>query len=282
MLGCGVLWSVGGIFIKLIPWNAFVLAGFRSLITGIVLFMYMKSKGVKLTFSPRTAILAAALSGTYLLFVLATKLTTAANAIVLQYGAPVFVLLYSAVVRKQKFRLADYGVVLFTFLGIGVCFLNQLGGGSLVGNLVALLSSLTFAAIFLASEGITPQVRLNGLLQGQLLTALIGIPFMTVYQTPFTVSSVGFILVLGVLQLGLASILYDYALARVSPLVCVLLAVVEPLLNPVWVALFYGEMPGALSIVGGLLVLATVTVWCVYDEKHKQVDVDEAAATCLM
>lgn len=276
MAACAFLWSIGGIFIKLIPWNAFVLAGIRSLIAGLVVLVYILVKRIPMTCNKKTLFIAVTQASTYLLFVLATKLTTAANAIVLQYAAPVFILLYGALVRKEKFRAGDYLVVLMTFLGIGICFLTQLGGGSLGGNLVALLSSLTFAGIFLANENVTKQERINGSLQGQLLTALVGVPFMAFNPTPVTGQTVLFILILGVLQLGIPFLLYAYALARAKPLVCVLLAVIEPLFNPVWVALFYGEKPGTLALVGSAIVILSITAWCVYNERYKA---PETAAT---
>ena len=270
MAVCACLWSIGGIFIKLIPWNAFVLAGFRSLIAGIVVVIYLVVKRIKPVFNRKTLLIALSMSMTYLLFVLSTKLTTAANAIVLQYAAPVFVLLYGAMVKKERFRSADYLVVLFTFAGIALCFMTQLGGGSTFGNVIALLSSLTFAGIFITGDNVTNETRLSGVLLGQMITAAVGIPFMAFYPTQVSAVSVLYIVILGVIQLGIPFLLYSYALARAKPLPCVLLAVIEPLLNPVWVALFYGEKPGLLAFTGSLIVIVSITIWCVYNERHKQ------------
>lgn len=267
MLVCAMLWSIAGIFIKLLPWNAFVIAGLRSAVAALVVAGYMMLKRIPLEINRRTLTVAAFLAATYSMFVLSNKLTTAANAIVLQYCAPVFVLLYSAFVRHQKFRLADYLVVLFTFLGVAVCFLTQLGGGGTIGNAVAILTGVAFAGIFIFSEGIRPETRINGILQGQLITALIGLPVMLWSPPEFTVQTTASILILGVFQLGIPFVLYAYALERAKPLLCSLLAVLEPLFNPIWVMLFYGETPSLLALVGGLIVVGSITVWCVYNER---------------
>ncbi len=267
MLVCAMLWSIAGIFIKLLPWNAFVIAGMRSAVAALVVAGYMMLKRIPLEINRRTLTVAAFLAATYSMFVLSNKLTTAANAIVLQYCAPVFVLLYSAFVRHQKFRLADYLVVLFTFLGVAVCFLTQLGGGGTIGNAVAILTGVAFAGIFIFSEGIRPETRINGILQGQLITALIGLPVMLWSPPEFTVQTTASILILGVFQLGIPFVLYAYALERAKPLLCSLLAVLEPLFNPIWVMLFYGETPSLLALVGGLIVVGSITVWCVYNER---------------
>ena len=267
MLICALLWSIAGIFIKLLPWNAFVIAGMRSAIAGLVVAGYMALKRIPLEINRRTLTVAAFLAATYSMFVLSNKLTTAANAIVLQYCAPVFVLLYSAFVRRQKFRLADYLVVLFTFLGVAVCFLTQLGGGGTLGNIVAILTGVSFAGIFIFSDGIRPETRINGILQGQIITALIGLPVMFFAPPEVTARAALSIGILGVFQLGIPFVLYAYALERAKPLLCSLLAVLEPLFNPVWVMLFYGETPSPLSIAGGVIVVGSITVWCVCNER---------------
>ena len=268
MLLCALLWSIGGIFIKLLPWNAFVIAGMRSAIAALVVAGYMGLRRIPLVLNRRTVTIAAFLAATYSMFVLSNKLTTAANAIVLQYCAPVFVLLYAAAVKHQKFHLADYLVVAATFLGIAVCFLTQLGGGGTAGNIVAVLTGVSFAGIFIFSEGIPPETRINGILQGQIMTALIGLPLMAFYPPEMSGQALRSILVLGVFQLGIPFVLYAYALERAKPLVCSLLAVLEPLFNPVWVMLFYGEKPGLLSLIGGALVVGAITCWCVYNERR--------------
>lgn len=110
MLLCAAMWSIGGIFIKLVPWNALVIAGIRSLIAAAILFLYMRKAGVRFVLNRQSLASGVTLAGTMLLFVSANKLTTSANAIVLQYTAPIFVLVLSALVYKETLRRRDIAV----------------------------------------------------------------------------------------------------------------------------------------------------------------------------
>ncbi len=277
MVICALFWSLGGIFIKLSPWNGLVLAGARSLLASLVLIAYLAIKRTPFMVNRRTLGVAVTLSGTFFCCVMSTKLTTAANAIVLQYSVPVFILLYGALIQHKKFRLADWLVVPVTLIGVSLFFVGQLDGGKLVGNLIGILAALFFTGCFLTSAAASDDERLSGILQGQLLTALIGLPFAFVFGMPMSWSAVGCALVLGIFQIGIPYILYALALRGCPPLACSLIAVIEPLLNPVWVALFYGELPSFWALIGGVMVIAAITLWCVYNEKHPT-EADAAAS----
>ncbi|MDO4572943.1 MAG: DMT family transporter [Clostridia bacterium] len=269
MLLCALLWSLGGLFIKLSPWHGLVLAGGRSLLAALVLAAYLIARRRPFLLNRRTLGVAVTLSGTFFSCVMATKLTTAANAIVLQYSVPVFILLYGTLFQRKRFRLADWLVVPVTLGGVALFFFDQLDGGRLLGNLIGLLAALFFTGCFLTSEAAGEDERMNGIFQGQLLTALIGLPFAFVFGMELSLPAIGGAAVLGILQIGLPYILYALALRGCPPLACSLLAVIEPLLNPVWVALFYGETPGPFALAGGLVVIAAVTLWCVYNERRE-------------
>lgn len=268
MIATGLLWSIGGIFIKLVPWNPLAIAGLRGLIGGLVMFAYLRLRGIKPVFNKDTVKIAIALAGVCSTFVAANKLTTAANAIAIQYCAPVYVLLYIAFVQKKKLRPLDIAVVPITIFGVSLCFIGQMGKGHLAGDVVAIISGLFFAAMFITSEGVSDQTRASGIMQGQFLTALIGLPVLFATRPAFTAQAIGGILILGVFQIGLAYVLYSIAIKRAPLLTCSLLAVLEPLLNPVWVFLFAGENPGLWSIVGGVIVIAAITLWYAYDARH--------------
>ena len=268
MLLCALLWSIGGVFIKLSPWNALVLAGARSLLAAVVLVVYMRFRRIRWQCNRHTLGVGISLCGTFFCCVMATKLTTAANAIVLQYSVPVCILLYGSLFQHKRFRLADWLVVPCTLGGVALFFVGRLDGGRLIGNLIGILAALFFAACFLTSEAASDDERINGILQGQLLTALIGLPFALVYGMPLSWAALGCVFALGVLQIGIPYILYALALRACPPLACSLLAVIEPLLNPVWVALFYHETPTPWALVGGVIVIAAITGWCVYNERH--------------
>ena len=273
MIATALLWSIGGIFIKLIPWNPLAIAGLRGVIGGLVMYVYLRIRGIKPVFNKDTVKIALALAGVCTTFVAANKLTTAANAIVIQYCAPVYVLLYIAFVQKKKLRPLDIAVVPITILGVSLCFIGQMGNGHLVGDIVAIISGVFFAAMFISSEGVSDQTRASGIMQGQFLTAIIGLPVLFATRPAFTPQAIGGILVLGIFQIGIAYVLYSIAIKRAPLLTCSLLAVLEPLLNPVWVFLFAGENPGVWSLVGGVIVVFIITLWYVYDARHPQAEV---------
>ena len=265
MLLTALLWSIGGIFIKLVPWGPLAIAGARGLIAGCVVLAHLKFRRLRIEFSKGSALIALALCAVFLSFVAANKLTTAANAIVLQYSGPVYVLLYLAFVRKQKLRRIDIAVVPLAIAGVALCFVGQMGRGTLPGNLVALLSGVFFATMLIVTEDVSEQTRLSGILLGQFLTALVGLPALVVEKPVFTLPAIGGVLMLGLFQVGLAYVLYAEAAKDAPLLTRSLLAVLEPLLNPVWVFLFAGENPGPWSILGGVVVVGAITAWYVLD-----------------
>lgn len=171
---------------------------------------------------------------------------------------------------------ADILVVLFTLSGIALFFFDQIDGGQLLGNLVAILSGLFFAAMFITTSGVDESTRMSGILEGQLLAACIGIPFVFVFDTQVTTTAVLCIIVLGVFQLGIPYVFFGLAAKHCPPLACSLLSAVEPLLNPVWVAIFIGEAPTAFALIGGAIVILSVTLWCVYNQKHPSYQISEA------
>lgn len=263
MFVCAALWSIAGIFIKLIDLNPFVIAGFRSLFAAITVLVFMISRREKIVFTRNVAISAFFLSSTFFAFVSANKLTTAANAIVLQYTAPVFILIASVIFLNEKLVRADVAVVAAAVVGIALFFFDQLDGGKLAGNLLGVLSGLMMACMFLSVRNCRETERMSGMLMGHLLTALVGIPFLLAGGGQMTARSLGLLAVLGVFQLGIPYILCGLASAHCSPLACSLIGTVEPLLNPVWVAIFDGEAPGPFALAGAVIVVGAITIWCV-------------------
>lgn len=264
MLLCAALWSIAGIFIKLIPWNSIVIAGLRSLIAGLVMFVYMRARGIGFTADRRSLAGGAALCLTLTCFVAANKLTTAANSIVLQFTAPMFIVVFSALFLKKRFSRADVLAVVLTMAGISLFFFDQLTPGHLAGNCVAIFAGMAFACYYMSLEGASESQRMSAILIAHGLTFLVGLRFTFVYPPELSAAPVACILVLGVVQLGIPYVLLGRASGACPPLACSLLGAVEPLLNPVWVFIFDGEAPGLWALIGGVVVVATITVWCVY------------------
>lgn len=267
MASCAGLWSIAGIFIKLIPWNALVIAGFRSLIAAVVVLVFMRvtKRRVKINFS--SIVGGFFVASTFFAFVSANKMTTAANAIVLQFTSPVFIMIISAIFFHQRFHKADFIAVITTLFGISLFFFDQLGAGSLLGNCIAILAGAFMAGMYVITGRADEDSRMSGILLGHVFTALIGIPMVFVFPTPVTSTAVMSILVLGIVQLGIPYVLYGLAVKNCPPLACSLIGAIEPLLNPVWVFLFNGEVPGIYALIGGVIVIGAVTAWCVWRDR---------------
>lgn len=270
MLICAALWSVAGIFIKLIPWNGFAVAGMRSLIAGLTIAVYMLITRRRYIFSRRTVIGGIMTAGVYTCFTVANKLTTAANAIVLQYTCPVFIVILSAIFLKQKIRKNDLAVVIATLAGIALFFFDQLKPGYILGNFVAIAAGMFMAVMFILVGNMEGDERFSTITNGQFLTFFVGLPFIIATKPEFTAAATASILVLGVFQLGISYILYVKSTQYCPPLACCLLGALEPLLNPVWVLIFDGERPGVWALIGGIIVVVSITLWCTFDRDKKE------------
>ena len=270
MLCCAALWSIAGIFIKLIPWNPFAVASLRSMVSGTVIAVYMAMKRYRFVPSRRALIAGLLEGGVYLCFVCANKLTTAANAIVLQFTSPVFIVIYSALFFKEKIQRSDLTVVLFTLAGIALFFFDQLQGGYILGNCVAILAGMIMAGMFMAIGALKGEERFSAVLIGQITAFLVGLPFVLGGKLNYTPTAVVSVLILGVFQLGISYILYAKSADYCPPLACCLLGALEPLLNPVWVFLFNGERPGIFALIGAVIVIGAITIWCIHKAKAEE------------
>ena len=146
MAATAFLWSIAGLFIKVIDWNPIAIAGMRSFIASIVILIYLKRPVIHLSFPQIAA--AVANAATMLLFVSANKTTTAANAIILQYIAPVSTAFIGAFLLKERTRIEHYAAIPVVVAGMIVMFFDELGGGRLFGNVLAVMSAITFGFYF--------------------------------------------------------------------------------------------------------------------------------------
>ena len=252
------LWSIAGLFIKVIDWNPIAIAGMRSLIASAVIFMYLKHPDFHFSFPQIAAAVANAV--TMLLFVCANKTTTAANAILLQYCAPVFTVFIGAVLLKEKTHVENFIALPLLLAGIVIMFFDRLGGGRLLGNVFGLMSAVTFSLYFVFMRMQKDGSPLESNLLSHWLTAGICIVISLFLPPPqVTVQSLGAIAVLGVVQIGISSILFSIAIKRISAVQANLIAVIEPVFNPVWVFFIIGEVPGVLTLVGGGIIISAVT-----------------------
>lgn len=258
LIATAILWSLGGIFIKWVQWNPVAIAGMRSAISAVFLFLVIKKP--KLSFSKDQIICAISYAATVISFVTATKMTTAANAILLQYTAPIYVALLSYLVLKEKIKKIDWGTIAVVIGGMVLFFIDDIDITSYLGNLWAIFSGISFAMVALYMRRQKEASPIESILLGNILTAIIGIPFM-LQSMPTSSSWVGLAL-MGTIQLGLPYVLYAIAIKSVTAIEAVLIPVIEPIINPIWVFLILGEVPGKWAVVGGIIVITAVTIRC--------------------
>lgn len=256
LLLTAVFWSFGGVLIKWVQWHPVAIAGMRSAIALVVLLI--ASPQLKLNYSKIQLRAAIAYALTVVLFVTATKLTTAANAILLQYTAPIYVALGSAPILKERITKMDWIMIGTALGGITLFFLDRLSFSSLFGNCVAILSGMAFAGFVILMRKQKNESPLGSIVLGNLFTVFIGLPFMF-YSMPNRESWIG-LLLLGIFQIGLPALFYAKAIRVVTALEGILIPMIEPVLNPIWVFLFLKEKPGAWAMVGGILVLVVIGI----------------------
>ncbi len=252
-----IMWSSAGVMIKLVPWDAMSIVGLRSAFAAVVMMIYMRRP--RITFTKPVVLGGVALSATMTFFILANKLTTAANAIVLQYTQPIFVILMSAMVLRTRPKGLDIGAVCIVFAGITLFFFDQLKPDAMLGNLMAIIAGFSFAVVFIVNKlpGAQPE---QSILLAYLINTVMGIPFIIMNVTWEAVPWLA-VAGMGILQLGIPYLLFGIAIRITSPVTASLIAALEPLLNPIWVMLATGEKPGAFAVAGGAVVLVTIVVY---------------------
>jgi drug/metabolite transporter (DMT)-like permease len=259
VLFAALLWSTGGLFIKATSLSAYELSFGRSLLAALTVAFFTRREGFALN---RVTILASLLyTALLLLFVVATKLTTAANAIFLQYTAPVYVLLLEPIFYKERSRLKDLLTVAVCLAGMSLFFVGKLRPQDVSGNLAALASGLCFALYFLLLRH--PRARevnrASSVIYGNLLLVLLTAPVGLAALRHISAPDLGCVLFLGVFQIGVAYTLFTLGMARgVRSLDASIVGYVEPVLNPVWVFLVLGERPSFWALIGGSIIIAAV------------------------
>ncbi len=254
-----VLWSFAGLGIRHVSWSPLSIACARGLLAAGVLWVFHRRTFKRPT--PSVWLGALGIFCTSTLFLLCNRLTTTANAIVLQYTAPAFVIVLSALFLRSRPKRADILAVLFTLAGVLLFFLDHLGHGALLGDLLALLSGLTFSLVFF-STGMPGSNPAQAAFLGNLLDLLL-LPFLftdpRVSLSP--ASDYIIVLLLGIFQLGLAYVLFSAGSRRTSPVTASVICTIEPILSPLWVFFVLGEAPGALAVAGMSVVILSVTLY---------------------
>ncbi len=256
LLIAALLWSLAGVLIKGLAWPALAVAGGRGLIAA--LFLLATTRGLKFTWSRVQLGGAVAYAACTVTFVIANKLTTAANAILLQYTAPVWVALLGAWLLHERPAKADWWAMVVALGGMGLFFADELRWISVIGNLVGVLSGVCFALLVILLRMQKDSSAVESIILGNFLAFAIGLPAIATAPALPARGWIG-LLALGVVQLGLSYRFYAQAIKHVTALEAVIIPVVEPIFNPLWVLFFFGERPGPLALAGGILVLGAVT-----------------------
>jgi len=261
---CGLAWSTGGLLIKLVHWHPIAIWSARSAFAALLLWLVGRPSLRGIGRAEWAA--AIALAATTGLFIVANKLTTAANAILIQYSAPIWIALLGRWFLGERASRLDWLTIVLVLGGITLFFADELAPGYAAGNLVALgagvafaFSAMTLRLVALAHTDERPVDPLRPVLLGNVLGAVLGAPFLFLDAPPGP-GGWAALVALGFLQQGAAYLAFTGAIRHATALESMLIPIAEPILSPLWVALAVGEIPGPWSLVGGAVVVGSVAL----------------------
>jgi len=267
VLVAAVLWSTGGLFIKLSAIDALTLSCLRCAYAALVFLIIFRKR--VLVVNGRALVNAALYAGLLVTFVYATKLTTAANAIFLQFTAPIYVLLLEPLLLKTRLERVNVITVIVCFFGMGLFFLGKLSPSGLQGNLFGLVSGVLFAGFLLGQRRNAPEYQESSIFWGNVLGAVLCLPALLSTGAALHSGDIMITVYLGVVQIGISYAIFTYGLKRVFAVEGALLAMIEPVLNPVWVFLGYGERPSPGAIAGGIIILIAIAARTIVVERRR-------------
>jgi len=254
-----VLWGLAGVCVKTITWSSFSIMAVRSFISLLMLLAARRSLKIQFTRANVAGAVTMMLTGT--LYMEAIKLTSAGTAIVLQYVAPIFVYLYHVLFRGRRVRLAELFIILAVFGGCVLSFADNSDAGHLLGNILALCSGLTYAAQIIIMNGKNCSSEDSTIL-GNLFACVLCFPFLFFDGgLSFSRSNILWLLIMSVFQYGVANMLFIYGIDRVESIESSLILTIEPVFNPIPVAIFCGELMGPKAIAGSVIVIAFVALY---------------------
>ncbi len=265
LIVAALLWSTGGILVKLINWDPVPISGARSLVALIVILIYLRKP--KITFSKAQMLGALGNAGAIILYVIALKMTTAANAIMLQYTSPIHVAILSTIFLKERARWFDWGAIVLVLGGMSLFFVGGISPGNMIGNLFAIASGVCLAIMIVALRHQKDASPVESILLGNLIAVIFSIPFVATAGIPDFKSIIGLVL-LGVFQLGISYIFFAESMKHATAMEGALIPIIEPLLNPVWVLLFIGERPSGFALIGAAIVILTISLRSIISKKY--------------
>lgn len=260
-----LMWSSGGLFIKVLTLDAFQISFYRSLIatlTILIISIYQK-RNLKFEFDIISILCSVCYAFILVLFVIATKLTTAANAIFLQFTAPIYLLVLEPVFLKTKFEKNNLAALIFCFAGMSLFFFGKLDLSDIKGNLFAIGSGISFAlfSLFLKwkKQIHKSESTIIYIITGNILVCIFCLP--VVYDKLLLDSSQFLILLfMGIFQIGISYIIFNEGIKYISATESMIIAMLEAVLNPVWVFMGVGEVPSVYSIAGSVIIILAI-IW---------------------
>jgi len=247
-----LMWSLGGLFIKLVNLNPMAITGIRSLGAAVVLLIYIKKP--KLYWNRYFFAGVLAYSMMVILYVISIRLTTAANAIFLEFTAPLYVVVFGYFLLNERINRFDIFAMVIIFLGMGLFFMDELSFYGFWGNILALLAGVCLALVTVLIRK-EKESAFEIVFFGNALTTIICLPFIIQGFSSTTQVDWFIIFGLGIFQLGIPYLLYTTALKYVSALDAILVGMLEPVFNPIWVYIFVGEAMGEWAFIGAALVI---------------------------
>lgn len=252
-----LLWSSGGLLIKLITFNAMQISFFRCAFAALTFLIVFKSQILKANVF--TLVNSCFYAFVLILYVLAMKNTTAANAIFLQSTAPIYVLIFEPIISKTKYEKINILSVAVVFIGMILFFVGKISADHLAGNIFALLAGIFFAALFLGLKKNKPEYQLSSIFYGNIIVAVVCLPFLSGIEN-ISFSNLWMVVFLGVFQIALAYTLFSFGLRKILAVEASIISLIEPVLNPIWVFIGYGEIPSIMAIIGGIIILNAIAV----------------------
>lgn len=278
-----LLWSTGGLFIKITTLDAFSVNLGRALFAAVTVGIFIAlRKGF--AFDWFTLLSSLFYAATLTCFVFANKNTTAANAIFLQYTAPVYILILAPLILGEKFRFKDLLTVVICLAGMSLFFLepqnaaNKLAGNVFAGNIAALISGICLGMYFILLRHPRSMKRnpVLSVFYGNIIIVVLMVPIIwsdLPVPTPTDWLAISY---LGIIQIGLAYIFFNYGVVRgVRSLDASIIGFIEPLLNPVWVLVFIGERPSLWALLGGIIIIGAIILHTVLQKNMRRKPVEQ-------
>lgn len=268
-IAAALIWSTAGVLIKLIGQDAFTILFYRSAYAGLFFLAVFRKEALQ--FDRRALLISLFYAPLVICFVTSTKLTTAANAIFLQFIAPAIVLVIEPKILGKEMKRYNVITVVACMTGLSFFLIEQkTPGHNWLGDGIALMSGLFQAGLILSLRFSNRSQQMSGILLGNIWVVLITIPWYIASSSPTGQEHI-MLAFLGLIQIGIGYLLFTYGQRRIPALETSLISILEPILNPIWVLVWYGEKPGMWSIVGGAVILLALTTRTFYVQRPGQI-----------